>query len=88
MRQKIIDKIKIDINPEYFDVIDNSYLHKGHSGFDESKNETHFKVLLYASKFNLMSKINIHRYINKLLKDEFLLGMHALEIKILPNKPF
>ncbi len=46
------------------------------------------KIIIYASKFNLMNKINIHRYINKLLKDEFLLGIHALEIKVLPNKPF
>ncbi len=56
MREKIINKIKTDINPEYFDVIDNSYLHKGHSGFDNSKNETHFKIIIYASKFNLMNK--------------------------------
>ncbi len=88
MRQKIINKIQININPEYLDVIDNSNLHKGHSGFDNSKSETHFKIIIYASKFNLMNKINTHRYINKLLKDEFLSGIHALEINILPNKPF
>ncbi|NBU82570.1 MAG: BolA/IbaG family iron-sulfur metabolism protein, partial [Flavobacteriaceae bacterium] len=32
---------------------------------------------------NGMTKINIHRQINKILSDEFKRGLHALEIKVI-----
>ena len=64
------------------DIQDNSNEHSGHGNFDGSQ-ESHFKVIL---KFGVKKKINrieIHRKINALLKDEYLNGLHALEINIL-----
>ena len=63
-------------------VNDISILHKGHNNFD-GNNETHFSIILNTNNKNKESKLEIHRKINKLLKDEFNLGLHALEIKII-----
>ena len=63
-------------------VSDISILHKGHNNYD-GKNETHFSIVLNTNNKNKESKLSIHRKINALLKDEFNLGLHALEIKII-----
>ncbi len=63
-------------------VNDISILHKGHNNYD-GNNETHFSVILNRNNQNKESKLTIHRKINELLKDEFSLGLHALEIKII-----
>ena len=62
-------------------VNDISILHKGHNNFDGNE-ETHFSIILNSNKQNRESKLEIHRKINELLKNEFKLGLHALEIKI------
>ena len=62
-------------------VNDISILHKGHNNYD-GNNETHFSIILNTNN-NKESKLSIHRKINELLKDEFNLGLHALEIKII-----
>ena len=63
-------------------VNDISILNKGHNNYD-GNNETHFSIILNTNNKNKESKLSIHRKINELLKDEFNLGLHALEIKII-----
>ena len=63
-------------------VNDISILHKGHNNYD-GNNETHFSIILNPNNKIKESKLSIHRKINELLKDEFNLGLHALEIKII-----
>ena len=63
-------------------VNDISILHKGHNNYD-GNNESHFSIILNTNNKNKESKLSIHRKINELLKDEFSLGLHALEIKII-----
>tara|TARA_Y100000310_G_C20145573_1_gene562282 strand:- start:171 stop:368 length:198 start_codon:yes stop_codon:yes gene_type:complete len=63
-------------------VKDVSILHKGHNNYD-GKNETHFSIIINTNNKNKESKLSIHRKINELLKDEFNMGLHALEIKII-----
>ena len=63
-------------------VNDISTLHKGHNNYD-GNNETHFSIILNMNNQNKESRLTIHRKINELLKDEFNLGLHALEIKII-----
>jgi len=64
------------------EVRDISNLHKGHNDFD-GNNESHFSIILNTNNQNKESRLIIHRKINKLLAEEFNLGLHALEIKII-----
>ena len=64
------------------EVRDNSHLHVGHNNFD-GENETHIQVLLSINSNEKINRLNIHREINDILKNEFDTGMHSLEISII-----
>jgi BolA protein len=81
MKNIIEEKLKKELEPEFLEVVNNSHLHSGHAGDDGSGN-THFAVVVKAEKLNGLSKVNAHRVVNKILAEEFLGTLHALEIKI------
>ena len=81
-RKKRIEKILLtNFSSWSVEVKDKSYLHRGHNNFS-GKEGTHFTITLQPKKIKRFKKLFIHQKINKLLKDEFLSGLHALEIKI------
>ncbi|MBU6338505.1 MAG: BolA family transcriptional regulator [Rickettsiales bacterium] len=81
MKDRIIEKLKENLHPEFLEVKNNSYLHKGHLG-DNGSGETHFEIIISAKILEDLSKVNAHRKINQLLKEEFNKGLHALEIRV------
>tara|TARA_B100001057_G_scaffold491820_1_gene582892 strand:+ start:6822 stop:7076 length:255 start_codon:yes stop_codon:yes gene_type:complete len=81
-RKQRINKILIKKYKEFlFEVIDNSHLHSGHNNFD-GNNETHLKIILKTKNFKNINRLEVHRSINELLKNEFANGLHSLQIKI------
>lgn len=79
---EIEKKLRENLTIEYLEIINNSYLHKGHIGYKDS-NDTHFEVIIKSPDLKNLSKIEAHRKINRILKEEFSIGLHALEIKII-----
>ena len=77
--QKILEKY---FNETSSFVKDNSNLHKGHKNFDGT-GETHIFVQINKNSELKLSRLEIHRKINFLLKEEFESGLHSLEIKII-----
>ena len=63
-------------------IIDNSYLHKGHNNFN-GDGETHILIELKKRKKIDINRLEIHKKINSLLKNEFNTGLHSLQIKII-----
>ena len=63
-------------------VKDNSNLHKGHNNFDGT-GETHIFVQINQNSKMKLSRLEIHRKINFLLREEFESGLHSLQIKII-----
>ena len=82
-RKKRIEEI-LEKNVNDFDIFikDNSHLHKGHNNFDGT-NETHILIELKSKSKQKYKRLEIHRLINESLKNEFLTGLHSLEIKII-----
>ena len=81
-RKQRINKILSKKFDEFMlEIIDNSNLHIGHNNFT-GKDETHIKIVLTKKNKNPSNRLNIHRIINDLLKEEFSKGLHSLEIKI------
>ena len=62
-------------------VIDNSYLHKGHNKFNGEEG-THIEIQLKKNNIFKINRLQIHKKINSLLKKEFNTGLHSLQIKI------
>ena len=77
---KIKKKIKSEIEAENIILIDNSILHKKHKSFDINK--LHLKIIIKSQKLRQMSKIEAHKEIFAILKDEMKNDIHALEIEI------
>ena len=82
MKQRIEEKLRENLRPEFLEVKNNSNLHKGHAG-DNGSGETHFAIKIQAEELKNLKRLDAHRKVNQLLKDEFQNGLHALELKII-----
>mgnify|MGYP001277859030 FL=1 len=81
-RKQRINNLLLNHLKEFsIEILDNSHLHINHNNFDGT-GETHIKIILEKRKEVKIDRLNLHRKINELLKNEFELGMHSLEIKI------
>ena len=77
---KVKEKINKKINPENIILIDNSHLHTKHKFFN--KNKLHLKIIIKSEKLKRMNKIDAHKEVFSILKDEMKNNIHALEIEI------
>ena len=78
--QKVKEKINKRLNPEGIEIIDNSSLHRTHKSFDAKK--FHLKLLIKSKELKNLKKIEAHKIIFSILKDEMSDKIHALEIEI------
>ena len=81
-KKRINNKLTKNLKNFEFSIEDNSHLHKGHNNFD-GKEETHILIKLFSKKKIKYNRLEIHRLVNKILKEEFTNGLHSLEIKII-----
>ena len=63
-------------------MFDPSRIHKGHNNFD-GKGETHILLKLKPNSNIKYNRLEIHKLVNSLIKEEFLKGLHSLEIRII-----
>ena len=82
-RKQRIEKIILNNFSEFLvEIYDNSQLHAGHNNFN-GIGETHIEILLRRDKnSHEINRLEIHKKINELLKEEFDKGLHSLQIKI------
>lgn len=78
-QEKITTLIQTAFAPELLQVLDESAKHVGHAGA-RPEGETHFYLKIVSKSFLNLSKVEVHRKINRVLKDEFDNGLHALRI--------
>ena len=78
--ENIKARINKKLNPEQISLIDNSSLHFKHKSFDINK--LHLKLIIKSEKLRKLRKIDAHRVIFSILKDEMKDKIHSLEIKI------
>ncbi len=77
---QVKEKINKKINLESITLIDNSHLHTTHKSFDPNK--FHIKIIIVSKELKKMNKIEAHKKIFSILKDEMNNKIHALEIEI------
>lgn len=78
---RIETKLRERFQPTFLDVVDESSLHAGHSGWKEG-GETHFRVRISAPALAGLSRVAQHRAINEALADELAERVHALAIEV------
>lgn len=77
---RISAKLITGLKPLVVNVVDESHQHAGHGGWREG-GETHYRVTIVADAFAGKSRLERHRLVNALLRDEFDQGLHALAIE-------
>tara|TARA_B100000427_G_scaffold282185_1_gene253786 strand:+ start:361 stop:615 length:255 start_codon:yes stop_codon:yes gene_type:complete len=79
-KDKIKKKINDTFKPEKILLIDNSHLHSSHKSFSPEK--FHLKLIITSKKLKNLKKIDAHKQIYSILKEEMKEKIHALEIEI------
>ena len=78
--QEVKEKINKKLNVEEIEIVDNSSLQRTHKSFDAKK--FHLKLLIKSKELRNLKKIDAHKVIFSILKDEMIDKIHALEIEI------
>ena len=78
--EKIKKKINKRLNPEEVLIIDKSNLHTQHKSF--VSNKFYLELIIKSEKLKNMQKIDAHKVIFSVLREELKNKIHALEIKI------
>lgn len=81
IQSSIEARLTAALAPERLAVINESHLHAGHQETFDGTGETHMRVRIVSAAFAGKSRIDRHRAVNELLKDEIAAGLHALAIE-------
>ena len=73
-------KLQAAFAPTTLDIVDDSDKHKGHAGHREG-GESHFTVIIEASAFAGVNRVERQRLVNRALAEELAGPVHALLIK-------
>jgi BolA protein len=84
---RLREKLMIALQPTRLDVVNESEMHAGHRN-SPGTGDSHFRVLVVSEAFAAKSRVDRHRMVNELLKDEIAGGIHALALAPLaPGEP-
>ena len=87
LQARMREKLMLALNPTRLDIVNESHQHAGHSSSPRT-GESHFRVLIVSDAFASKSRVERHRIVNDVLRDELKDGVHALAIKALaPGEP-
>jgi len=81
IEENILLKLKEELNPSLIEIEDESHLHANHNPSAKAGG-THFKIKIVSKKFKGKSRIEKHRIVNDILKNEFKNGLHALTLSL------
>lgn len=76
-KNRIEHCIKEHFHAIFIDVINESSNHRVPDGA-----ETHFKLIIVSHQFDSLTRIQRHRMVLELLKDEFFQGLHACTMSL------
>lgn len=78
---KLVTQRLSTLNPNYFDLVDESHLHEGHAG--ARGGASHFRVIISSDQFEGLNTVAKHRLIYQQVQDLMPHPIHALAIETL-----
>ncbi|MFZ4479141.1 MAG: BolA family protein [Rhodoferax sp.] len=82
--QSIEQRLRERLQPTVLEVIDESFLHKGHAGANGSGFGSHFRIRITSHRFTGLPAVLRHRLVYDALQDFMDQGLHALAIEARP----
>jgi BolA protein len=80
VKQNIEKKLNIHLQPTMLEVIDESDLHIGHE-HARPEGESHFRVRVASPLFANLSRVQAHRMVHDIIKEELEGPIHALALE-------
>lgn len=77
-QESIRAKLSSALDPVHLDVENESRMHSVPPG-----SESHFRVIVVSGAFEGQGRVDRHRRVNEILRDEFSQGLHALTLRAL-----
>lgn len=74
-------KLTAAFRPEHLEVIDESDHHRGHGGWRDGGG-THYRVVMRATAFDGMSRVERSRAVHRALAEDLAGGVHALALDL------
>ena len=91
IRETMEEKLRAAFSPDRLEVVDESHLHAGHGHGDgafDGSGGTHLRIRIVSPAFADLSRVERHRRVNEVLKEELLGGVHALALEVAaPGEP-
>ena len=75
--ERIRSTLEASLAPVHLEIVDESHQHSVPKGA-----ESHFKVVIAAAAFTGKSRVDRHRAVNAVLRDELARGLHALTLAV------
>ncbi len=87
VEEQIRRKLMVNLHPIRLDIVNDSERHAGHRSSPGTGN-SHFQILIVSPVFEGKSRVDRHRLVNDVLKDELAGTIHALGLKAYaPDEP-
>ncbi len=80
-RDRIEAKLREELAAEHVEVVDESYLHRGHPGARSGGG--HFRALIVSARFEGLGALEAQRLVYRVLSHEMTGEIHALAMKTL-----
>jgi len=81
--EAIDSHLRTVFEPTQLEVLDESWLHEGHTGANGTGYGTHFRVRSAAAALHGKRRVEQHRLVYDALRDDIAAGAHAVAIEIL-----
>jgi BolA family transcriptional regulator, general stress-responsive regulator len=78
---RLHERLQSVLQPSALEVIDESALHSGHAGANDSGSGTHFRVRITSHLFTGKAPVARHRLVYDALQEFLDQGLHALAIE-------
>jgi BolA protein len=77
IHERLSGKLSKSFSPEFLDIVDESYKHRGHPGFKPG-GETHFRITMVSAQFSGKNRVERQRMVYEVLREELQGQIHAL----------
>lgn len=81
METVIREKLTPHLKPTVLEIVDDSHKHAGHAGARPGGN-SHFSLYIVSDVFTPLNRIERHRLVHDLLKEELVSQIHALALTL------
>ena len=76
MQTVLEDKLKLEFEPAFLEVLNESHMHGGPA------TDSHFRLTVVSSRFAGASRVARHQHVYRLLAAELAAGIHALALHL------